>query len=411
MQIENQKQINTLLESISDKLDIPPGKYQEAVERYEAVGEWLDAEDSRLQQYSPRIFPQGSFRLGTVVRPWKDGKEAEYDIDLVCRLSADKNGSTPSALKQVIGDRIKEHGTYREMLDKEGRRCWTLLYAEKDGIGFHLDILPSLPEDRQTVSLLESQGIESSKAEKAIAITNKEKQIYEWKTSNPEGYADWFSERCRIVPNYHWLIRNAKAHIFNENKTIYASVDQVPDQLAKTPLQRVIQVLKRHRDVYFAGRTNESHKPISMIITTLAASFYDGEPDVVTALINIISIIVAHAALVEDKYHKVATAQFDNRRIIFRTNDQNGTWQIKNPVNSEENFADRWHEDGQAKARAFFEWVDSLSILFQSSSFNTDNELSDMLLRGKFPKADGSTSMPYIVIKEPAKPWSNYGNP
>ena len=37
-----------------------------------------------------------------------------------------------------------------------------------------------------------------------------------------------------------------------------------------------------------------------------------------------------------------------------------GTWYIANPVNGKENFADRWHEDDHARARAFFRWVDAL---------------------------------------------------
>src|SRR5882724_9508616 len=59
----------SLLDVLARDLDIPPGKYREAVSRYEAVGRWLDAPDSPLHSFSPQIYPQGSFRLGTVVRP------------------------------------------------------------------------------------------------------------------------------------------------------------------------------------------------------------------------------------------------------------------------------------------------------------------------------------------------------
>ena len=48
-----------------------------------------------------------------------------------------------------------------------------------------------------------------------------------------------------------------------------ASVDDVPDQLVRTPLQRSIQIMKRHRDVMFNGGTgadlradfNDRHNP------------------------------------------------------------------------------------------------------------------------------------------------------
>jgi len=42
-----------------------------------------------------RIYPQGSFRLGTVVRP--DTRTGEYDIDLVCWLLIAKETVTQVA--------------------------------------------------------------------------------------------------------------------------------------------------------------------------------------------------------------------------------------------------------------------------------------------------------------------------
>ncbi len=49
------------------------------------------------------------------------------------------------------------------------------------------------------------------------------------------------------------------------------SVDPVrPFQKEKMPLQRVVQLLKRHRDIMFSSDEYDSeNKPISIIITTL----------------------------------------------------------------------------------------------------------------------------------------------
>ena len=55
---------------------------------------------------------------------------------------------------------------------------------------------------------------------------------------------------------------------------MYASVDDVPVFAWKTPLQRSIQILKRHRDVMFWNSPNL--RPISMIITTLSAHALPG---------------------------------------------------------------------------------------------------------------------------------------
>ena len=74
--------VNAILQSVAEDLDIPSGKYREAVERYTAVGRWLEAGEYPGSTGIPDIYVQGSFRLGTVVRPLKDGRESDYDIDL-----------------------------------------------------------------------------------------------------------------------------------------------------------------------------------------------------------------------------------------------------------------------------------------------------------------------------------------
>ena len=38
------------------------------------IGEWLDGKDSSLSVYKPVIYPQGSFRLGTMIKPLGNAK-------------------------------------------------------------------------------------------------------------------------------------------------------------------------------------------------------------------------------------------------------------------------------------------------------------------------------------------------
>src|SRR4051812_9274891 len=92
--------INNLLAKIGEFLDIPAHLYEEAVVLYEDIGEHLGLPDSPLHSYDPQIFPQGSFRLGTVVRPIFH--EDEYDIDLVCQLAIKKESTTQKELKNKV---------------------------------------------------------------------------------------------------------------------------------------------------------------------------------------------------------------------------------------------------------------------------------------------------------------------
>lgn len=331
--------LSRAVEELAEALDIPPGKYKEAVERYTAVGNWLDAADSPLKKYRPRVHPQGSFRLGTVIRPVANGREADYDIDLVCCLETPPVGIAPGALKNLIGDRFKDHGTYERMLDEEGRRCWTLNYAESDGIGFHLDALPSIPAGSSAIQALVARGIPYERARYAIEITQRRAEnSYFWVPggSNPHGYAEWFDSiniAARVL-----AAPLQKMRLFEAHRIIYASVQEVPDALVRSPLQRVIQILKRHRDVRFAGHPLEDEKPISMILTTLAALAYQGETDVAVALANVL-----------ERMEDYATS-----RVIRH---EQGLWYIPSPVNHGENFADRWNEPGSRRPDAFFQWV------------------------------------------------------
>ncbi len=330
----------SVLNELAESLDIPPAKYRIAVERYEAVGRWLDSPDSPLCSYHPHIYPQGSFRLGTVVRPVRSGQEADYDIDLVCELGAGASRIDPGMLKNLIGDRLKAHGTYARLLEPEGRRCWTLQYAEADDIGFHLDSLPASRDAHSEIALLESRGVSREIAESAIRITEIDRRhsVYRWVPggTNPRGYAAWF-DRINQAAFLRESVSQKRA-LSERNPRVFPTIDDVPDGLVRTPLQRVVQLLKRHRDVRFVGHEWESQKPISMILTTVAAAAYEGEGTVLDALGGIVARLEAYEA----------------SKVIAR---KDGEWRVPNPVNPAENFADRWNEPGSHRADAFFEWL------------------------------------------------------
>ena len=389
---------NEFLEGVASEIDIPPSRYQDAVDRYHAVGRWLEdgAYPGCLGQLV--IYPQGSFRLGTVVRPIRHGIEASYDIDLVCEMPLRKHFTTPQTVKRMVGDRLRQNETYRRLLDTEGRRCWTLEYAEQDRVGFHLDVLPAVPDE---------EGVQHT----AIAITHKSDGGYSWSASDPRGYGTWFDGRNAAA--FARVVVEQKRFIQRRASLIYASVDDVPDQLVRTPLQRSVQLMKRNRDLHFNGPEKIDHAPISVIITTLAAHLYQGEPDTHSALAGIVGRLQRHAGLVEGRAIEPSLATMG---LIRRR--PNGRWYIGNPVNPAENFADRWHEDDHARARAFFSWVTGL----QKDLLNPQPETNPRLLQENLARVLGTAAVakhfdvlvpsagaveprPRIHINRPAKPW------
>ena len=386
------------LEKVAEDIDILPGKYKDAVDRYQAVGRWLEEGNYPGCSGDIAIYPQGSFRLGTVVRPLRRGVEASYDIDLVSEFPIRKLQVEPSTIKTMTGGRLQEHGTYRKLLDEEGKRCWTLEYAEQDGVGFHLDVLPCVPD---TLRLSDT----------SIAVTNKKGDVYDWSASNPKGYGLWFDRQNQSA--FGLVVNEQKRVLQAQASDIFARVDDVPDQLVRTPLQRAIQLMKRHRDVKFNNTNYNGYAPISIIITTLAAQLYSNEADIYAALQGIVKKLHAHSVLMDNG---IVNKTIVPDSPIQHTTD--GGWYIGNPVNEKENFADRWHEDNHARAEAFFWWVaelekDLLDILDETRPDVLRKHLTGALgmaitashLDLITPAGASVISTPKIHISGAAKPW------
>ena len=284
-QLDNTR-IDLVLRRIAKELDISEDKRKKAVESYNSVGTYL----SNHIKAQVDIFPQGSFGLGTVIKPLSD--EDDYDIDLVCKIN--KHFSNPKDLKNEVGQALKESDRYSKMLQDEGKRCWTLKYSEE--AQYHMDILPSITD------------ITYDK-DKKLKITNKDEETgtYTFTTTNPEAYFEWFNEKQQEEKQ-----RLIERFAVQNNKNI----EEVPEYEVKTTLQVALQILKRYRDKKFEDRLDD--KPISIILTTIMAQIYAGENNVYELIKNFSNNY--------KKYIKI----------------KNGIEWVENPVNSEENFADKW---------------------------------------------------------------------
>lgn len=362
---------NSILRQIAQHLDISPSDFKMAQERYSAVGRWLDG-GSYQSGASPDIYLQGSFRLGTVVRPYHDGQDADFDIDQVCELTYRQEPTFPRTLKHDIGDRLKANVDYLSMLDNEGRRCWTLQYASEEGRpGFHIDVLPAL---------IDTAGIPGE-----IDITDKESHIYSWSSSNPKGYYRWFKSKNAFNDDF---ILEQRAAIFESHASLYRDVSEVPMQLIRSPLQRSIQIMKRHRDVYF---TDRDYKPISIIITTICTHLY--------AEGGIIETIQRFTRYVIKRHNTILSGSASEPDSIL--DYINGNWSIPNPVDQGkhedevENFADKWNQKSELP-KAFFEWVYQLDRDIRG--FEKSGLSDDLTLRIK-RFGDGS---PYPTIQAQA---------
>lgn len=328
---EQKEEFEKIILALGETLDITETQYNALVQSYNAVGKYLQG-DPELGVYDPLVSPQGSLRLGTIIQPVNEGDD--MDVDLVFRLN-DKNPVwTQQTLKNKVGARLKNSPRYSKMLDDEGKRCWTLLYrqdSENLKERYHMDILPSVASkdyDEQMRQVL-AEAFDVNKIDKiSIRITDKERAGYytqtdirDWLKSNPDGYAIWFASRCKENVSKRQLLMEDIIPIGKYNPN-------------KTPLQRIVQILKRHRDIMF---NHDDDKPISIIITTLAARAYRGEKDVLEGLVN----VVKHMR-------------------DYITKDTDGSDKVANPLNPSENYAEKWKKVPK-KRENFYKWLDAVN--------------------------------------------------
>jgi hypothetical protein len=395
MPVSNRHQI---IQTIAESIEIPDSAYETAEARYKDLGNWFGRPDSHCKPFSPHILPQGSFRLGTVNRPLNE--DATYDLDLSCKLESGitKATSTQEQLKTLVGLDVESYRKARGIREPkdEKHRCWRLIYA--DELSFYMDIVPCIPEEMVARRTIEDAMLKAGSdrmlaqqvASLTVSITDDRHRKYrylcsDWRVSNPEGYARWFESRMRLAKEL------LEKRVMEMHK---AKIDDLPAFRWKTPLQRCVQLLKRHRDIMF--RKNPDVQPISIIITTLAACAYQGEADQGEAMERILN---------------------EMGRFVRATAPR-----VPNPVNPAEDFADKWSTAEGRKNKLednFNAWLAQARADFTTIAHSLD---SDFISEQAFQKLGsrvntsvlrGTLSAPAVIftpthhtIREaPARPW------
>ena len=294
---EYNTQVDRLLRCICSQIQITKSQYGLAQQLYRSVGGFLSDGRSPLAGYRPSIYSQGSFRIGTTNRP--KGQE-EFDLDFVCEFASwPLRSGGPDRLLQELYDCIWKITDFRQIVELK-KRCVRL----KSAGNFHMDILPAIPDPHKGAS--------------CIKIPDRE--LHSWMDSNPKGFADWFE------------------HIAAAKQTCdRKSVEPIPEHESaeqKETLKLVVQLMKRARDIVFAGKQfKKDLAPASIILTTLAAELYRGEGSVNQTVSLILS------------------------RILYRIEDSKpGTLTVVNPKNPDEIFSEQWEQEPESY-RQFVLWI------------------------------------------------------
>lgn len=302
--------LDDLLNRIAEKLQLNQTRIEKAEQSYKSVIKWLEEDEQFFGKHSLNIYPQGSYKLGTTVKP--KGKD-EYDLDFVLEVDYDSNNINPVDMLKHLERRLKANGIYEDKVEAK-KRCVAINY---DG-DFHMDIIPAVPK-----YIFEGEDIKIS-----------DRKLEEWIDSCPKGYINWFESK------------------FVQNKILLekaAAVEELPSKVPYTfiqPLQRVVQLMKRHRDIYFKDE-NEDYAPRSIVLTTLAGTYYNSWESENESLMNI--LVNISKEIKRNPYSKIV---------------------VKNPALESEKFSDLW----ESKPHLYKHFVDFINSFL--SDWQKLNQLS-----------------------------------
>ena len=301
-----------------------------------------------LPRHDVDVFPQGSMRTQTTIRP---RGAANFDIDIVVQLSGPKYQYRDSEeMFEEFGQALKG----REAVTGEPtprRRCWTLQYPGKP---FYFDVTPAVPDNKRVYGA-------------ALRVRDPDTQ---WSPSNPKEFADWFCARAELRFTF------AQSTAFSSVVEARKSIDPIPAEPVGIDdiLRRTVQLMKLHRDnfYHYADEKQKAAAPISVIIVTLATHAY--EELYRTRRTSMGSPIEVVLAIIEEMPKHIRK-------------DAVGRYSVPNPELVTENFADRWNSDQGARAREFKRWHSQLELHLEALLTDEYSSSAEGKLRSVFGQA------------------------
>jgi len=278
--IENRAtQLDSLLDKMAEEVQLDKTRYERMVQSYEAIKKWIEADELFFKPFQYEVYPHGSVRIFTTVKPI--GKD-EFDLDIVIHFRSGMFIHSPQKIYSELKRRLNEHERYSKILETKNR-VLRLNYAGD----FHMDIMPGVQE----------YDFDENK------IKVPDRSLGGWVSSDPRGYAEWFIKKANLATTS--LLE----------KALRAEHIQTDDFKKKKPLQRAVQLIKRYRDIYF--EKDNTYKTRSIILTTIAGEFYEGEESIFETIDQIIN--------------RIRSQTHYPQRI-----------KVLNPVNPAEDFTDKW---------------------------------------------------------------------
>jgi len=329
-----------LLVRLLRRLELDPDARKDAEQEYKRLAVRV-ADNLELPHHDVDVFPQGSMRTQTTIRP--PGR-ANFDLDIVVAMSGPRyQNPDPERLFQGFGEALEGDESVTGSPTPK-RRCWRLQYPGKP---YYFDVTPAVPDP-------------SHASGAALRVRDPGTR---WSPSNPVEFADWLCERADL--QFSFQSASGLGSLVEMRK----SVEPLPKEPVRIDdiLRRTIQLVKLHRDnLYFTASDKEKEGcPISVIIVTLAGHAF--EKIWRTRRNSFTSPIEVVLAIVEEMPNEIKR-------------DADGNYYVCNPKLDSENFAEKWNSDGGLRAREFQRWHQRLeddleALLTDEYSKSSENKL------------------------------------
>lgn len=230
-------------EALND-LEISNTFFENAKDKYEALGKFLEAQGVLVE-----IKPMGSFATGTVVKPYRNGKDKNYDLDVIALV---KSGKDASYIRLDIESPLILSERYKDKIESYDE-CVTINYANIGDVDFSIDVVAA------------QKIIETN-----MVIKNGNK--YEFKKTTCLEFVEWFKQANSEFDMYE------KRRFQSINKE-YASIEDIPEYKVKTSIQKTIQYLKRTRDIFYDRADVNDLRPESVLISYIVADIAQTMPN------------------------------------------------------------------------------------------------------------------------------------
>ena len=243
--------LDRLYADIAIRIQLSATAHGKAVQRYQAIADWLERDDSPLNGLIQRFYPQGSMAIGAAIA--SGVTDDDFDLDMVLQAICER--LTPKEVLDLLFQAINgKLGSQYYGRARRRSRCVTVEYS-----GMHIDVTP---------------------AERLRGTPERQSHIFHHKVpkepgqliiANPFGFAEWFNGK---MPDSGFAEQYAnRASVYEASLLVKAAdADPVPpvEPATRKSLAVVaLQLLKRWRNVQYQNRGGR--KPPSIVMSKLVA--------------------------------------------------------------------------------------------------------------------------------------------